>query len=485
MPSDSIAGFLDRAQASRVLFPEQVEQLIRQPDTPHSDLAALCSYLLVRGVLTQFQADAIRDGRGHDLSFAGYPLIDVLGPCPNGTAFRALHPVLRTPLVLRRLTAASFGPTDDAHAVVNRARTFGTLAHPNIQPVVDAGFFHEEAYAVLDVPADSADLATMIKEVGGAMPGFLAAEYGWAIASALRAIHERGGWHGEVRPGVLIVGPIAVKTLPDGTTRRRPAPNAVVKLTETGLVPVRPPAGTGLPAPDVLPYLPPERVDGSAYEPRGDIYGLGASLYLLLTGRPPFNGGTSDEILSKMRTTVAPPLSALRPDLPADFATFVMGMLARRPEDRPQTAVDVCAGLAPFCRPGVLPALPPMAVPQLVPHAVPEAVPVEHAESAPAPEPDGWGVNVNAFADAQAASTADTNQRRRRQLTDAEKSRSKIWIVVGLCLHLTAVGLIVAYLVGAFDSPPDPVPAEPKIEKRTDPPKTKTKTRNKKADADP
>src|ERR1700760_2683369 len=103
MPSDSVAGFLARAQASRVLFPEQVEQLIRQPDIPQSDLAALCSYLLVRGVLTQFQADSIRDGRGHDLNFAGYPVIDVIGPCPYGTAYRALHPALRTPLVLRRL----------------------------------------------------------------------------------------------------------------------------------------------------------------------------------------------------------------------------------------------------------------------------------------------------------------------------------------------------------------------------------------------
>ena len=70
MPSDSIAGFLDRAQASRVLFPDQIEQLIRQPDIPQTDLAALCAYLLSRGVLTQFQADALRAGRGNELSFA-------------------------------------------------------------------------------------------------------------------------------------------------------------------------------------------------------------------------------------------------------------------------------------------------------------------------------------------------------------------------------------------------------------------------------
>ena len=66
MPSDSIAGFLDHAKAARVLFPDQVEQLIRQPDVPQTDLAALSEYLQDRGVLTRFQADAIREGRGND-----------------------------------------------------------------------------------------------------------------------------------------------------------------------------------------------------------------------------------------------------------------------------------------------------------------------------------------------------------------------------------------------------------------------------------
>ena len=84
MPSDSVAGFLDHAKASRVLFPEQVEQLIRQPDLPRSDLASLCDYLLARGVVTRFQAQAIRDGRTDELSFGGYPVIDVIGPCPGG-----------------------------------------------------------------------------------------------------------------------------------------------------------------------------------------------------------------------------------------------------------------------------------------------------------------------------------------------------------------------------------------------------------------
>jgi serine/threonine protein kinase len=479
MPSDSIAGFLDRAQASRVLFPEQVEQLIRQPDAPQSDIAALSAYLLARGVVTQFQADAIRDGRGDDLSFAGYPLIDRLGPCPGGTAYRALHPSLRTPLVLRRLSPGAFAPSDTAEAVVQRARTFGAIRHPNIQSVVDAGVHRGDAYAVVEQTDGSADLGTLVAEVGGAMPGFLAAEYGWAIASALRAVHERGGWHGEVRPGLLVVAPVATRTKPDGTTRRRPAPNATLKLTETGLVPVTLPAAVRPPAPDVLAYLPPERLDGSAYEPSGDIYGLGASLYLLLTGRPPFAGETAEELIPKVRSADPPSLADLRPTEPPELTGFVMKMLSKRPADRPRTAAEVCQALAPFCRPGVLPAAASAgASPQAVPVSLaPQAVPA--AEEAP--EPDGWGVTANAFADAQAASSADSGPPRRRQLTKADKARSRLLLAVGLCLHLTAVGLLVAWAAGLFTSPPEPIP-EPKEQKKPD---TSPKPKQKKQKAVP
>jgi serine/threonine protein kinase len=489
MPSDSIAGFLDEAQASRVLFPEQVEQLIRQPDIPRSDLTALCAYLLERGVLTRFQADAIREGRARELNFAGYPVLDELGPCPGGTAYRALHPSLRTPLVLRRYRADGFGPADNAAAVVGRARAVGTIQHPHILPLLDAGVYEDQAYSVLDHPADAADLDTLLSEIGGAMPGFLAAEYGRALASALRAVHERGGWHGEVRPGLLFVGPLTTKQNPDGTARRRPAPNATVKLAETGLTPVRPPGAEHLPPPEVLPYLPPERVAGNAPDARGDIYGLGATLYLLLTGRPPFVAETPRELLEKIRAAEPADLVALRP-ADAGLAAVVMTMLARKPEDRPATAYDVEVALAPFCRPGTVPAAPlPQSVGKEATSSVPRAVPLAEAAplstglggtggSASQPgyaepvaaeeaEPDGWGVGPNAFAEAQAASAAEAPKPRRRAMTAQDKSRTKLWIAVGALLHLTAVGLLVAWALGAFTPPPDPDP-EPKSEKKTD-----------------
>src|SRR5262249_29151355 len=144
----------------------------------------LCDYLLARGVLTLYQARVVREGRGQELSFAGYPIVDELGPCPGGTAYKALHPTLRTPLVLRRLRADWLAPVDNGAGFVARARAFGMLPHPNAVSLLDAGFYREELYAVLDWPVGFADLDSLAQEVGGAMPGFLAAEFGHAVASA-------------------------------------------------------------------------------------------------------------------------------------------------------------------------------------------------------------------------------------------------------------------------------------------------------------
>lgn len=466
MPSESVAGFLDRAQAVRVLHPDQVEQLVRQPDMPHADTGELCEYLLGRGVLTKFQADAIREGRAHELAFGGYPVVDVIGPCAGGTAFRALHPSLRTPLVLRRFAPGAFAPADDANALVARARAYGTIIHPHLLALLDAGVYQGEAYAVLDQPTDAADLEALLKEVGGAMPAFLAAEYGHAIASALRAVHERGGWHGEVRPGLLLVGPLTTKEAADGTKKRRPAPNATVKLAEAGLVPVRGAgASSELPV-EVVRFLPPERFAGAPPDARGDTYGLGASLYALLTGRAPYLGDTTEDVLSKMRTSEPTPVAQLRPDLAekhAELAATVMKMIAKNPAERPPTAWDVCAALAPFCRAGTIPQAP-----QPVPASAPAAhavypVPSTAPPAPEAPPEDDWGVSANALAEAQAASASDRTTPRRRQMSDADKGKARRWMVIGLCLHLSAMGLLAAWLLGAFDFLSEP-------SKNTEPP---------------
>lgn len=451
MPSESVVGFLDHAQASRVLFPEQIEQLIRQPDIPHTDLSALCEYLLSRGVLTRFQATAIREARGPDLSFGTYPIIDEIGPCPGGTAYKVLHPSLRTPLMLRRIRADWFAPADNPTNFLGRARSFGMLAHPNLVPLLDAGFHNDEVYLVIDQPADAADLEALAHEVG-AMPGFLAAEYGRTIASVLRMAHERGGVHGDVRPANLIVGPLTMKTGSDGRPRRRPAPEAVVRLAELGMVPVRPAAASDL-STMPNPYLPPERVDAGTYDPRGDIYGLGATLYFLLTGRPPFPGDDATDILNRVRSADPAPLSGLRPDLPDDLAALVTRMMAKDPERRPATAYDVETALIKFCRVGTVPpqAVIPTAAPVSMIAVAHPALELIAVEAEPEAEPgEAWGVGGDSFTHAHAdAETAP----RKRVISEKEKARYRMLFILGLLLHGTWIALALAWAFGAFDSP--------------------------------
>ena len=102
------------------------------------------------------------------------------------------------------------------------------------------------------------------------MPGFLAAEYGWAVASALRTVHgARAAGTAKCGRGCCSSGPLSTKAAADGSIRRRPAPNATVKLAETGLIPLRPPAAAAPPPADALAYLPPVRIDGAGTDPRG------------------------------------------------------------------------------------------------------------------------------------------------------------------------------------------------------------------------
>ena len=452
MPSDSIAGFLDRAQASRVLFPEQIAQLIRQPDIPHSNLDSLCEYLEERGALTRFQAEAIRKGRGDDLNFESYPVIDEIGPCPGGVAYRALHPSLRTPIELRRFKAEALLPADSPAALLQRAQSAAAVHNSHLVTLLDVGQSGDEVYAAIETPADSGPVDALVRDIGP-MPSFLAAEYGRQTANVLRAAHERSLSHGDVRPENLFVGPMTTKAGADGTVKRRPAPNAAIKLAELGLVPIRPAAVLSPPAIEELPYLAPERLENSTHEPRGDLYSLGASLYFLLTGRPPHVGATATELIQKVRSAEPAPLSTLRPDVPAGFAELVHQLLSKRPNDRPATAYDVEQSLLPFCRAGSVPAAGPE--PMAFAHAVEEDVP---AAEVPQSTADEWG------AGAFSTSHASTAPVPKRQLTAQDKSRTRMMVILGICLHLCAALLVAALIFGWFNSTPEPEPAPIKKE---------------------
>ena len=91
-------------------------------------------------------------------------------------------------------------------------------------------------------------------------------------------------------------------------------------------------------------YMAPEQADGrwGPVGPRSDVYGLGALLFAMLSGRPPFEGHSTIEVLSRVASTEpAPPLQDLRPDVPEALAALCLACLAKDPARRPQSAGEV------------------------------------------------------------------------------------------------------------------------------------------------
>jgi len=392
MPSESVASFLDQAKSHRLLPPDQVEDLVQGSNVPNHSLAALCDFLLDRGSLTTYQAERIRAGKGGELNFAGYPVVAEYGPCPGGIAYKALHPSLRTPIVLRRLRTEWVGPADNIAALVGRVREISPITHSYLAHLFDAGVFEDEPFVTMET-FTGANLFTLVTDIGP-MPAVLAMGYVRQMALGLKAAHDRGVAHGDVRPTNVLVGPLVPmsKPRPDGSTRYRPAPTATVKVMELGLVPHRPPVKEwltvvpSLAVEDVV-YLPPERLSVAAATPAGDVYGLGATLYFLMTGRAPYPGATAGEVVAAAESGPPTPLDAHRPDLGADVLALVQSLMAADPAQRPSMAVAAE-------KLGDLSGIPPAAPPPPVPVALVEPPVVDVDLMVPDDGPGGVDVSL-------------------------------------------------------------------------------------------
>src|SRR5262249_50781339 len=103
-------------------------------------------------------------------------------------------------------------------------------------------------------------------------------------------------------------------------------------------------------------YVAPEQVrDSHGVDIRADVYSLGATLYFLLSGHPPFPHGKKAQKLVLHQTTNPTPIRQLRPDVPAELAEVLERMMAKDPALRPQTPDEVCVALAPWASQPVAP----------------------------------------------------------------------------------------------------------------------------------
>jgi formylglycine-generating enzyme required for sulfatase activity len=274
---------------------------------------------------------------------------------------------------------------------------------------------------------EGTDLTRLVRE-RGPLPVPLACDYIRQAALGLQHAHERRLVHRDVKPSNLLV-----------------TPRGQVKVLDLGLALLKRDAGSGkshrmtqdgyiLGTPD---FLAPEQAQNPlGVDVRADIYALGATLFYLLAGRVPYDGATPAEKLVQHVTAPPPSLLQYRPDAPPQLDAIIQWMMAKRPEDRPQTAAQAAAALVPFCDPAIGTA------PQPIYAAPPVAMPV---------------AETLAF-DAPMQTPREPRAAYRRSTSSGAGLKLAIFALIGLCGLLAAGG--VGYVLWNNFGSEAPLPAE-------------------------
>ncbi|WP_431950376.1 serine/threonine-protein kinase [Actinacidiphila sp. bgisy167] len=241
-----------------------------------------------------------------------------------GEVWRATDEVLGRPVAVKLLLGDGSDPSAAARFRLE-AQTAARLGHPHVVAVFDFGSWDGRFFLVMELV--EGDSLAQLLEAGHLLGAERAAVVAAQAAAGLAAAHQQGIVHRDIKPGNLMLDATGSVKIGDfGIARFVDDPAA--GLTMTGQI-----VGTSL-------YLAPERALGRTAGPASDVYALGCVLYQLLTGRPPFQGDSATALLYQHIDSAPVPPSHLGVDVPSAFEGYLLGLLAKQPEDRP-TAQDV------------------------------------------------------------------------------------------------------------------------------------------------
>jgi len=351
------ATFLDILRQSQLLGPQQLAQLLDQ-ESRWGDLRALAQELVTRNWLTPYQVNRLLKGRGADLILGPYLVLERLGEGGTGQVFKARHQRMNRVVALKVIRPELLTDAEVVNRFLREIQVVSQLSHPNVVHAYDAGPVGSTYFLAMEY-IDGTDLAALVRDAGP-LPVAQACDYLRQAALGLQHAHERGLIHRDIKPpNFLLAQPGRAADSRAGSASRW----GVIKLLDLGLARLQrssvdgertsmlTPAGSvTMGTPD---YLAPEQaLDFHSADIRADIYGLGCTGYYLLTGQPPFPGGTLAQKLLRHQQAECPAVEQQRADVPPEVAALLRRLLAKRPEDRPQTPQEVADELGNLLRKG-------------------------------------------------------------------------------------------------------------------------------------
>jgi WD40 repeat protein/Flp pilus assembly protein TadD len=272
----------------------------------------------------------------------GYEVLAELGRGGMGVVYKARQRALNRVVALKLLLAGPLARPEQLARFRREAEAMARLRHPNLVQVFEVGEQDGRPWQALEF----VDGPTLARRCGGMpQPPGEAARLVEVLAGAVHEAHCQGIVHRDLKPANVLLGPGGVPRITDFGLAKwlegRSDPHsggeaAFLTATEAYL---------GTPA-----YMAPEQAEGRAREagPAADVYALGAILYELLTGRPPFEGPTPMETMRRVTTEAPVPPRRLRRGLPRDLETVVLKCLEKDPRKRYRSAAALAEDLRRF-----------------------------------------------------------------------------------------------------------------------------------------
>jgi eukaryotic-like serine/threonine-protein kinase len=270
-----------------------------------------------------------------------YRIESLLGTGGMGQVYRASHVHLGRPAAVKIMHASLSGDATFRARFLQEAKAAAALEHPNIVQIYDFGEQGDHLYLVMELVSGGSVRGLSAGEPEAAPCVSLPLSLSVALQTAvgLAFAHDRGMVHRDIKPDNLLLQPASNFT---------PAqPSYVVKIGDFGLARL---AGDGVKTSAGLllgtpAYMSPEQVRGEALDRRSDIYSLGIVLYELTVGRRPFEANTISQAVYQHVFVPPPPPRTLVPELPPLVEEIILHCLAKQPQDRYGTAMELIADL--------------------------------------------------------------------------------------------------------------------------------------------
>jgi serine/threonine protein kinase len=269
-------------------------------------------------------------------TIAHYNILEPLGSGGLGDVFRARDTQVGRTVALKIVDPRIVADSSRLERLAHDAEAAMRLSHPNIATLWDAGETAGQAYLAYEFIAGR----TLRDECGGApMPARRALDLAIQIADGVALAHAQGVFHGDLRPGtVMVTTKGSAKILDFGMSA----------WTRGGALRVRAAVDPDELTPDavsVLAYLSPEQAIGGATDARSDVFSLGAMTYEMLTGRNPFAAATAAQTILNVIKGQTTPASATNAAVPVDLDPILTRALTPDVTQRQQSAAAFAAEL--------------------------------------------------------------------------------------------------------------------------------------------